>query len=320
MKRKPAAIPTSVGVAASTFGVRSGTGAIVEQFLDALRNAGVPCGITGEPALTGYAPPETIDLPAVSVSFESPHFWRNRRPIGVVTETRGSYNGSYSILFGDASQILCPSAWVRDAVAHRTNRKASLWRFGIDPVFALAERTPNQRFRVLHLSRCSSDYRKGADLAITAFQMAFEGSGDAELVIHSTSPSAFDGGGKNVAQRVGPFPPAALADYYRSFDAVIYSSRAEAFPSVAIEAMACGVPVIHSGATGMSDIADLGFVCAAKPERAPDGADQWMQPDAGDIAERLREIYNGARDEKAAQEIRSRYSWEHAVTKFFRLL
>lgn len=327
--KKAAAIPASVGVAAPHYGVRTGQGAVVEQFMSELARRGVVVGTMNNPNSAGYNDlPERIENPSVLVSFELPMFWRyyDKRPVGIVCDARSAYDGSYIVPFSDSSQILCPSAWVRDAVRERTQRKATIWRFGIDTeAFVPVERARGETLRFLHFAADNGQFRKGADIAVNAFVQAFGDRTDVELVLHSTQNSSFERRTDRARQSYGPMPPAALAEFYRSFDAVIYSSRAEAFASVAIEAAACGVPVIHSGATGMADISDLGLTVAHRTRESNDGTGTWSEPQADSIADRLREIdeaYDRVRAQafEQADAVRSRFSWASAVAAFFRHL
>jgi D-inositol-3-phosphate glycosyltransferase len=110
---------------------------------------------------------------------------------------------------------------------------------------------------------------KGPDVAIRAFAMARarapEVAGDAVLWVVG-GPSSEAGGrdepahlsslaaSLGVADRVAFFPPQPherLADFYSAAEVVLVPSRSESFGLVALEAQACGTPVIGAAAGGM---------------------------------------------------------------------
>jgi D-inositol-3-phosphate glycosyltransferase len=55
---------------------------------------------------------------------------------------------------------------------------------------------------------------------------------------------------------VEPQPHAALADWYRAADVCIVPSRTESFGLVALEAAACGTPVVAADVGGLRSLVD----------------------------------------------------------------
>ena len=70
-------------------------------------------------------------------------------------------------------------------------------------------------------------------------------------------------------QFVEPQPHHILSTYYRCADAVIVPSRSESFGLVALEASACGVPVVASGVGGLLTLVDHGSTGFLVPDRDP---------------------------------------------------
>ena len=70
---------------------------------------------------------------------------------------------------------------------------------------------------------------------------------------------------------VAPQPHHILSSYYRAADVVIVPSRSESFGLVALEAAACGIPVVASAVGGLLNIVDDGvtgyLVDGRDPER-----------------------------------------------------
>jgi D-inositol-3-phosphate glycosyltransferase len=110
---------------------------------------------------------------------------------------------------------------------------------------------------------------KGVDLALRC--LAALDNHDARLAIVG-GPSGQDGAAEvdrlaelarelGVAERVhwiAPQPHAALADWYRAADVCIVPSRTESFGLVALEAAACGRPVVAARVGGLRSLVDDG--------------------------------------------------------------
>lgn len=68
---------------------------------------------------------------------------------------------------------------------------------------------------------------------------------------------------------IEPQPHHILSTYYRAADAVIVPSRSESFGLVALEASACGIPVVASGVGGLLTLVDHGATGFLVPDRDP---------------------------------------------------
>lgn len=71
-------------------------------------------------------------------------------------------------------------------------------------------------------------------------------------------------------QLVPPQPHHILSTYYRASDVVIVPSRSESFGLVALEAAACGVPVVASAVGGLQSLIDHGETGYLVEERTPE--------------------------------------------------
>jgi D-inositol-3-phosphate glycosyltransferase len=110
---------------------------------------------------------------------------------------------------------------------------------------------------------------KGVRLAVRC--LAALGHPDATLLIVG-GPSGADGEGELARTRalvtelglddrvrfVTPQPHARLADFYRAADVCIIPSRTESFGLVALEAAACGTPVVAASVGGLRSLVDDG--------------------------------------------------------------
>jgi D-inositol-3-phosphate glycosyltransferase len=69
---------------------------------------------------------------------------------------------------------------------------------------------------------------------------------------------------------VAPQPHHILSTYYRAADVVLVPSRSESFGLVALEAAACGIPVVATAVGGLLNIIEDGRTGFLVPDRQPD--------------------------------------------------
>jgi D-inositol-3-phosphate glycosyltransferase len=110
---------------------------------------------------------------------------------------------------------------------------------------------------------------------------------------------------------VPPQPHHLLSTYYRAADVVVVPSRSESFGLVALEAAACGVPVVASAVGGLLTLIDHGRTGFLVPERDP-------VEFARDIARLLEEPLLAAQMGEAAAQRARRYTWSFAAARLRR--
>jgi D-inositol-3-phosphate glycosyltransferase len=122
---------------------------------------------------------------------------------------------------------------------------------------------------------------KGPDVAVRA--LAGVHRGDALLVLVGGA-SGVDGAAELAATRslaadlgvaervvfVEPKPHHLLSSYYRAADVVIVPSRSESFGLVALEAAACGIPVVASAVGGLLNVVHDGVTGLLVEGRHPE--------------------------------------------------
>lgn len=117
----------------------------------------------------------------------------------------------------------------------------------------------------------------------------------------------------NRVRFVAPQPHHLLSTYYRAADVVLVPSRSESFGLVALEAAACGTPVVATAVGGLLSLIDEGVNGYLVPER-----------DAALFAARVTQVLNDPHlaDRLSDQAvIRSRrYSWQHAAMRMRRVV
>ena len=117
-----------------------------------------------------------------------------------------------------------------------------------------------------------------------------------------------------VADRVDFVAPQAhhiLSTYYRAADVVIVPSRSESFGLVALEAAACGVPVVASGVGGLITIVDDGVTGHLVADRSPDVF-------ASHVDRILANPIDAAAMGARAAEKARRYTWSFAAARLRR--
>ena len=148
---------------------------------------------------------------------------------------------------------------------------------------------------------------------------------DAELVVVG-GPSGADGHAElaavlDLAERLGvrqqvrfvpPQPHHLLSTYYRAADVVLVPSRSESFGLVALEAAACGVPVVAAAVGGLRTLVDDGRTGFLVDDRSPEAF--------ADLARALIEDPALAlRIGTAAVERARTYTWRAAAAKLQRI-
>jgi D-inositol-3-phosphate glycosyltransferase len=167
---------------------------------------------------------------------------------------------------------------------------------------------------------------KGIDLAIEALAQLVPAldrdvrlvvvggaSGEAgDLELDRLRSLAADVGIYSNIQFVGPQPHEVLPTYYRAADAVLVCSHSESFGLAALEAHACGTPVVGTPVGGLS------FIVA-------DGRSGWLSEsrDPSEFAGRLKTLLsdNDLRESFAqcAAERSEEFSWDRTAEQFLQL-
>jgi D-inositol-3-phosphate glycosyltransferase len=164
---------------------------------------------------------------------------------------------------------------------------------------------------------------KGPDVAIRA--LAALGRPDALLLVVGGSSGA-DGDGETARAHelvddlgvqdqvrfVPPQPHHILSTYYRAADVVLVPSRSESFGLVALEAAACGVPVVASAVGGLLSLVDDGRTGFLVHGRAPEEF-------AKAIARVLDEPALASSMSLASAARAKRYTWSFAAARLRRL-
>lgn len=158
---------------------------------------------------------------------------------------------------------------------------------------------------------------KGLDVAVRALAMLPQRN--AQLVVVGGS-SGNEGDGEldrihGLADELGvherirfvePQKHHVLSTYYRAADVVIVPSRSESFGLVALEAAACGIPVVASGVGGLLTLVDHGDSGFLVPGREPERF-------AAYVSRLLHDRRLAQRMAERSFQRASRYTWKQAA-------
>lgn len=161
---------------------------------------------------------------------------------------------------------------------------------------------------------------KGVDVAVRTLA-AIGDAGNAFLVVVG-GPSGADGAAEVARVRrlvsqlglvgrvrfVDPQPHELLSTYYRAADVCLVPSRSESFGLVALEAAACGTPVVAAGVGGLRTLVDHGTTGFLVDDRDPEGFASFVDQ----ILEDPRRAHLMSR---AASTRTRRYTWSLAANQ-----
>ncbi|WP_420452441.1 glycosyltransferase [Ilumatobacter sp.] len=218
-------------------------------------------------------------------------------------------------LYGDPSgriEIIAPA--VEHALFAPGDRTGARRAIGVDPDVEL----------ILFVGRIQP--LKGPDVAIRALAEVRATSGRDVRLIVVGGASGRDGddetrrahdlvvelGVEGSVEFVAPQPHHILSTYYRAADVVIVPSRSESFGLVALEAMACGIPVVASAVGGLLSLVEDGVTGRLIPGRDPA---RYAEAIVGLLDD------DGARSAMAEASVAkaSRYTWRAAAARLRRL-
>lgn len=197
--------------------------------------------------------------------------------------------------------------------------------------------------------------RKGYDLLIRAFLEEFRADEDVCLILKVHDNSSYDPNGVKIKGEVdnlraqvgssGPpiivmasiLPPAAVPQLYAAADCFVLPTRGEGWNMPAMEAMACGLPVISTRWSAHLDFmnADNSYLVDIEGlEPIPrfgiandavyDGA-YWARPSVAHLKRLMRQVYENrdaarAVGMRASGYVRERFSWDSSTGKMYERL
>lgn len=186
-----------------------------------------------------------------------------------------------------ADRILSTSHVMARRTAKFTSKPIAVTPFGVDTgLFRKLTVSHDDKFIIGNVKTLSPKY--GIDVLIRAFKIVMERNPglSAGLVIVGDGPCrseyeklAADLGISDNVRFVGRVSNDRLPWYYNSFSVAVSLSvlDSESFGVVAVEAMACGCPVVVSDADGFTEVVENGVTGFVVPKRSPEAAADAIQ-------------------------------------------
>ena len=225
----------------------------------------------------------------------------------------------------DVDEVWVPSGYVRDMYlragleddrVHVVPNGVDLERFSPEgPAYAL---DAPDALRFLFVGGAIG--RKGVDVLLAAWQQAFAGRDDVQLVIKDFGSDGVYRGADRSAVRAladagalvhldADLSDEEMAALYRACDVLVHPYRGEGFAMPVLEAMASGLPVIHTagGPTDEFCPPQAGWRIRSRREALPGGrvdrfetaGEPWMlEPDVAHLAELLRTAADAGTEER----------------------
>jgi len=268
----------------------SGTDVFTERLVEGLRRRGIKAEITWMPLRTEYAP-WSVNPPTPPSWINVAHInsWLHPRfvPMGLptVVTVHHSVHDPAFLPYKTLAQKLYHRLWIRHiesvnlkrahivvAVSHHVaTQLTNLFNCsnvivipnGIDVEHTYTPspiRSPHQPFRLLYVG----NWRRGKGVDLLAPILEKLGPGFQLYYTADRTGAHQDSPLPPETVCIGRLHPSDLVPFYQDADALIFPSRCEGLPLVAVEAMACGLPVIASNVSALKEVVEhgvTGFLC-----------------------------------------------------------
>jgi glycosyltransferase involved in cell wall biosynthesis len=97
----------------------------------------------------------------------------------------------------------------------------------------------------------------------------------------------------------GNYTQADMAKWYSKLHVYTGASRGEGFGLPILEAQACGVPVIVTDCSAMTELVGPGWLVGGQPYWQKGHAATWITPDIGELLDAYEDAYNGEADKRS---------------------
>lgn len=266
----------------------------------------------------------------VEIWFDQPHHW---------TWSPGVYRVGYHPWESTAiepswleAMQQCDEVWTPSPVIANWYRRWGLpnvyvYEHGVDPIWGVKHRKVEDKIRFLHVG--GEAVRKGADITLDAFRMAFQGRDDVELTLKMNNEgwNIKRFGKVTVVNEIVPLDD--LINMYHNHHVFVYPSWGEGFGLNPLQAMSTGMPVITPGAWAPYErlldpdlTIESSLVDSPWPKVHPG---KMFKPDFDDLVDKLRyaaDNYEECLDNALPRAIatQTEYNWDNLTREAFSAL
>lgn len=212
--------------------------------------------------------------------------------------------------------------------------------------FNSLNRKPSQTFRFLHVGKAEN--RKGTELLINAFSKAFCGDENIRLSLYIDNVHIAGFSAEDFVKQLSYSTDFELNNIdvkhwipdirqaYNTHHCAVFPTKAEGIGLPIVEAMACGMPVIVSNNTGITEYAnDKNCILLNNLKEEPvydpvffprpGEFGTWLAPNEDELIERLRWVYKkydfcSEIGKNAESFIKENYTWQSAASKLMEVL
>jgi glycosyltransferase involved in cell wall biosynthesis len=233
------------------------------------------------------------------------------------------------------SDVLTPSTWCKRVLECGGIGSVSVVRHGVDPrVFRPSETEREGPILLRHYCSSETMERKGTvELLKAASSLLTHKFSTGPVILRASVPPStilrvrgfqreFAGGSIEIVSDE-PRSQEEFAEELRSVSAVVQPSRAEGFGLIPLQAIACGVPVIMTDATGHAEYAEdiedatlfvrTGALQSAGGGRAPALSSRSLSSHLATMIVNHERLTKNAR--AVAEGVRRAWSWENVLDK-----
>lgn len=275
-----------------------------------------------------WGPPELL----------APPYWRHVRAMVGYVCCHSHIDGRRVVDACNACDMLfVPSSFVRQLLEQSDVRaRIELWPHGVDAAeFCPALAAASERGVVSFLVVAGDKERKNVRAVLRAFGAAFDRSvRNARLVVHSQDQRDSVGWMREfpdsrIIWRCERISRKQMIEMHQSVDCLVCANGRSAFGLTALEALACGVPVLYATQGGHCDFCspEVGYpvpVVGATGEEGPGHPQHAPALEQEALVDAMRQVYSnrsearrrGARGRMLAQD----WSWRHGAARALAML